>query len=136
MSCMKTLKTKIQELVQNKLISGEVTELEYEYFNKIFEFFLQEGKEKSEQEEEIVKQLHSVLLKKREDRKKLDDINKINYFGDYLYTYLRYSNLTYNDICQEIEVDESLLRRLIENKIKIFDVNPFTLAKLVKYFKS
>ena len=130
---MKTIKDKIKKLIQTSSTQKKITKSDYENFSKVFDFYLEQEIEKADEENRVVSRLHSILQKRKEYQEKLNDSKKINYFGEYLFAYLSYNNLTYADVSNKIEIDQKLLERLVENKINISDVNPSSLARIVKY---
>jgi hypothetical protein len=130
---MKTIKDKIKKLIQSSTTQKKITKRDYENFSKVFDFYLELEIEKADEENRIVSRLHSILQKRKEYQEKLNDSTKINYFGEYLFTYLSYNNLTYADVSEKVEIDQTLLKRLVENKIKLIDVSPASMARLIKY---
>lgn len=131
---MKNLKNKINDLVQKGLIEEEVSEQDYKIFHRIFSFYLNQELALAQDEKIIiVESLNRAVAKKKEEKEKLANLNKINYIGEYLEIYFRHYELDSALVAKEIGIEESVLHKLLNNKIKLFDISPQKLAKLLKY---
>lgn len=132
---MKNLRNKIGDILKEGLEENRFEDFEFYVFEKSFSYApLFDIPE--ETKNRVLCKLEKLRLEKINLKNKFENINKANYFGEVLESYIRYYNLDTKFIISNFDFKYDNLNDIIYNKINISSLDEKPFAKFLKHLKA
>ena len=111
---MKDIRSKINALIQKRLIEGTPNEQDYEVFEKVFDFHLgNDLKEIDEGKQRFLQNFISQAANIKLAKEKIKDINKVNNLSEFLQMYILYHRLDITSLSIKTNLEEDIITKLL-----------------------
>ena len=87
---------------------------------------------------ELILALQKLTIAREEElerKRKLKNSKAISNLWEYLNLYITERSIEVDDICEKCQIEKSFLFELLQNKIRITDINPQKIAQLTKFLQ-
>jgi len=132
---MKNLRNKIGDILKEGLVENRFEDFEFYMFEKSFSYApLFDIPE--ETKNRVLGKLEELRVEKINLKKKLENINNANYFGEVLESYIKYYNFDTKFIISNFNFKYENLKDIIINRINISSLDEKPFAKFLKHLKA